>query len=50
MDEPFSHMDEDNIRKAAALIAEECSKRNAGFMLTDLDTDNHFEYTKVLNL
>ena len=50
MDEPFSHLDEDNIRKAAALIAEECSKRNAGFMLTDLDTDNHFEYTKVLNL
>jgi ABC-type lipoprotein export system ATPase subunit len=50
MDEPFSHLDEDNIRKAAALIAEECSKRKAGFMLTDLDTDNHFEYTTVLNL
>jgi ABC-type lipoprotein export system ATPase subunit len=50
MDEPFSHLDQENISKAAALIAEECSKRKAGFLLTDLDTDNHFEYTKVLNL
>lgn len=50
MDEPFSHLDEENIRKASALIAEECKKRKAGFLLTDLDEDNHFEYTKVLNL
>ncbi|MEP6844676.1 MAG: ATP-binding cassette domain-containing protein [Panacibacter sp.] len=50
MDEPFSHLDQENIRKAAALIAEECTKRKAGFMLTDLDADDHFEYTKVLNL
>jgi ABC-type lipoprotein export system ATPase subunit len=50
MDEPFSHLDQQNIAKAATLIAEECKKRNAGFMLTDLDEDNHFEYTKVLNL
>jgi len=50
MDEPFSHLDQENISKAAALIAEECSKRKAGFLLTDLDADNHFEYTKVLNL
>jgi len=50
MDEPFSHLDQENIAKAATLIAEECSKRKAGFMLTDLDEDNHFEYTRVLNL
>jgi len=50
MDEPFSHLDHGNINKAAALIAEECSKRKAGFLLTDLDEDNHFEYTKVINL
>ena len=50
MDEPFSHLDQDNIAKATALIAEECSKRKAGFMLTDLDEDDHFKYTKVLNL
>ncbi len=45
MDEPFSHLDEANTAKAAALIAEECRKRNAGFILTDLDHDIHFDYS-----
>lgn len=44
MDEPFSHLDEANTEKAAKLIAEECRARNAGFVLTDLDHDNHFDY------
>jgi putative ABC transport system ATP-binding protein len=44
MDEPFSHLDEANAEKAAQLIAEECRKRNAGFILTDLDHDNRFDY------
>ncbi|HVX50661.1 MAG TPA: ATP-binding cassette domain-containing protein [Chitinophagaceae bacterium] len=50
MDEPFSHLDQANMQKAAALIAEECRKRGAGFILTDLDEDEHFNYTKTLNL
>ena len=50
MDEPFSHLDHENIRKAAELITEECSKRSAGFLLTDLEEDNHFNYTRKLNL
>lgn len=50
MDEPFSHLDKANIEKAAALIAEECTKRNAGFILTDLDSDDHFNYTRLMNL
>lgn len=50
MDEPFSHLDQANIRKAAELIAEECTKRSAGFLLTDLDADDHFNYSKQLNL
>jgi len=50
MDEPFSHLDQANMRKAAALIGEECKKRGAGFILTDLDEDDHFDYTRVLNL
>lgn len=50
MDEPFSHLDQNNMRKAAALIAGEVKKRNAGFILTDLDEDDHFEYTRKLNL
>jgi putative ABC transport system ATP-binding protein len=50
LDEPFSHLDQDNILKAGILITEECKKRNAGFILTDLDDDNHFEYTRHLDL
>jgi ABC-type lipoprotein export system ATPase subunit len=50
MDEPFSHLDQDNTQKAAALIAEECTKRKAGFILTDLDEDNHFNYARNLLL
>lgn len=50
MDEPFSHLDQENIAKATALIAEECTKRKAGFMLTDLDEDSHFKYSRILNL
>lgn len=50
MDEPFSHLDENNTQKAAALIAEECTKRKAGFLLTDLDEDTHFPYTTYFDL
>jgi putative ABC transport system ATP-binding protein len=50
MDEPFSHLDHENISKAAELISEECTKRGAGFLLTDLEEDDHFNYTMKLNL
>lgn len=50
MDEPFSHLDIENTQRAAALIAEECDRREAGFILTDLDEDNNFSYTQYLNL
>lgn len=50
MDEPFSHLDNKNIEKAASLISNECKKRNAGFILTDLEDDSFFTYTKCLNL
>lgn len=50
MDEPFSHLDQQNTTKAAALIAEACTLRKAGFLLTDLDDDQHFSYTRHLQL
>jgi len=50
MDEPFSHLDIANTAKAAALILEECKKRQAGFLITDLDEDTLFPYTRFLNL
>ena len=50
MDEPFSHLDAENTKKAALIIQSECKKRNAGFLLTDLDEDAHFHYSKKLSL
>ncbi|BFG71386.1 ATP-binding cassette domain-containing protein [Sediminibacterium sp. KACHI17] len=50
MDEPFSHLDQTNTAKAAALIMKECKDRNAGFIITDLDDDHHFPYDQILNL
>jgi len=50
MDEPFSHLDNANTQKAAGLIATECTKRGAGFVLTDLDEDSLFPYTKSISL
>lgn len=50
MDEPFSHLDLENTAKAAALIQAECEKRNAGFIITDLDEDTHFNYTNRYQL
>jgi ABC-type lipoprotein export system ATPase subunit len=50
MDEPFSHLDISNKKKAAALIEAECRKRNAGFIITDLDEDDNFQYTRKLVL
>jgi ABC-type lipoprotein export system ATPase subunit len=50
MDEPFSHLDINNTKKAAALIEAECKKRNAGFIITDLDEDDNFQYTRKLVL
>jgi ABC-type lipoprotein export system ATPase subunit len=50
MDEPFSHLDIANTEKASRLIADECKKRNAGFLLTDLDEDNHFPYSNIYSL
>jgi putative ABC transport system ATP-binding protein len=50
MDEPFSHLDLANTQKAAALIQTECRKRNAGLIITDLDEDMNFIYTKRYTL
>ena len=50
MDEPFSHLDHQNIEKAANLIEEECIKRQAGLLITDLEADTHFHYTKRYQL
>ena len=50
MDEPFSHLDNANTQKAAALIAEVVTERKAGLILADLDTNTFFNYTKTIQL
>jgi putative ABC transport system ATP-binding protein len=50
MDEPFSHLDNANTEKAAALIAEEVTKRSAGLVLTDLEDDDNFNYSNYYTL
>jgi ABC-type lipoprotein export system ATPase subunit len=44
LDEPFSHLDQDNIQRATALIEEECRARRAGMVLTSLGGDELFNY------
>lgn len=50
MDEPFSHLDIENTQKAARLIETECKKRKAGLIITDLEDDDHFSYSRRLIL
>lgn len=37
LDEPFSHLDSENMDAARQLLTEECRKRNAGLIITGLD-------------
>jgi ABC-type lipoprotein export system ATPase subunit len=50
MDEPFSHLDHANIKKAIALISEVVKQNNAGMILADLDENDFFPYTKKIIL
>lgn len=50
MDEPFSHLDKKNIEVLTTIINHELEQRNAGLILTSLDSEYLFNYDKVLNL
>ena len=50
LDEPFSHLDDDNIKLACDLINDECKKQNAGMLITSLGEKYYFEYTSILNI
>ncbi len=50
LDEPFSHLDEGNARKAMELINEEVDKRQAGIMLTDLAPVKFFDAGRTFML
>lgn len=50
MDEPFSHLDADNTRKACTLIGEICQAQGAGFVLASLGERYYLEYDQELQL
>ncbi len=50
LDEPFSHLDEANSRKAITLIEEEVGKRNAGIIFADLQEEAFFRADRVIRL
>jgi putative ABC transport system ATP-binding protein len=50
LDEPFSHLDENNRQKAMELMQEEATERKAAIILTDLKKIDYFQAEKVLYL
>jgi putative ABC transport system ATP-binding protein len=45
LDEPFSHLDEENARKACKMIEAACIKNQAGLLLTSLGPSSYFDFT-----
>jgi len=50
LDEPFSHLDDENARKAAKLILERAEEQQAGILLVDLEDNDWFPYTRKMLL
>lgn len=50
MDEPFSHLDDNNSKKAMELIIEESKIRNASIILVNLERVDYFPFSRLLHL
>ena len=50
LDEPFSHLDDENSKICFDLIQKRCSEINAGLILTSLDPIEDFQFDKYLKL
>jgi len=50
LDEPFSHLDDDNSEKAMRLILEEGRARNATILFADLERSDLFPFTRLYHL
>ncbi|HTF03136.1 MAG TPA: ATP-binding cassette domain-containing protein [Bacteroidia bacterium] len=48
LDEPFSHLDETNSRKAVELILAHCQKNNAGLLMTSLGPSSMFPFNQTI--
>ena len=50
LDEPFSHLDNNNSEKAMQLMIEEAKLRNAAIIFADLERIDFFPFTKIFHL
>lgn len=50
LDEPFSHLDEENTQRCLSMIDKRCTEQGAGFVLTTLGDDHKFNFDKELKL
>ncbi len=50
LDEPFSHLDTENIKKSCELIMEETQKRNSGFIISSLGDNYFLNYNRTIQL
>jgi putative ABC transport system ATP-binding protein len=50
LDEPFSHLDDNNSKKANELIVEEAGKRGAAIIFADLERIDYFPFTRIFHL
>jgi ABC-type lipoprotein export system ATPase subunit len=50
LDEPFSHLDKENIDIATDIIKEACAQQNAGLILVSLGDKYAFNYDKIFQI
>lgn len=50
LDEPFSHLDNQNSQLAMELMLEEAARRNAGIIFADLERIDYFPWTRLYHL
>ena len=50
LDEPFSHLDDNNAQNAMQLMLEESKLRNAAIIFADLERIDYFPYTRLFHL
>lgn len=50
LDEPFSHLDENNSKKAMQLMLEEAQVRKAAIIFADLERIDYFPFTQIFHL
>lgn len=50
LDEPFSHLDDNNSQKAMQLMLEEAKARNATIIFADLERIDWFPFTRIYHL